>query len=201
IMVPEPGTDHELPGLDPIDPNCTNPALQDTRTRPQRLLDALIDTLHLAARTGHLPLNGGLKPHLLITTTEADIHTNRTQGNAGGIAFLPYTGPSNLALWDTELCDADITTLILGNGHTILNAGRTQRLFTPTQRKLLIARDKGCTFPHCTRPASDCEAHHITPWQDGGETNTNNGTLTCPLHHHLIHQGLWTVRLHNGTAL
>ncbi|MCQ9164653.1 HNH endonuclease, partial [Arthrobacter sp. STN4] len=42
---------------------------------------------------------------------------------------------------------------------------------------------------------------HITPWQDGGETNTNNGTLTCPLHHHLIHQGLWTVRLHNGTAL
>ncbi|WP_288027196.1 HNH endonuclease signature motif containing protein [Arthrobacter sp.] len=201
IQVPEPGSDIDLPGLDPIDPNNTDPAVADKRTHAQKLLDGMIDCLHLAARTELLPLNGGMKPQLIISTTEADLQANRSQGKGGGIAFLPYTGPSNLSLFDTKLCDADVTTMILGDGQKILNVGRTQRLFTPTQRKLLIARDIGCTFPHCTRPARWCDAHHIIPWQDGGETSIENGALACEYHHSLIHQGHWSVRLLNGIPL
>ncbi|ALE06952.1 hypothetical protein AL755_18290 [Arthrobacter sp. ERGS1:01] len=176
ILVPEPGSGTELPGLNPIDPNCTDLAVQDKRTHGQRLLDGLIDCVKLAARTGLLPVAGGMKSQLVISTTEADLERNRTAGTGGGIAFLPYTGPHNLSLFETELCDADVTTMVLGDGSTILNVGRTQRHFTDAQRKLIIARDIGCTFPHCTRPAAMCEAHHIIPWQDGGETNLDNGT-------------------------
>ncbi|RAN69369.1 hypothetical protein B5P43_36410, partial [Bacillus sp. SRB_336] len=198
IQIPEPGSDIDLPGLDPIDPNSTDPTTADKRTHAQKLLDGMIDCLHLAARTGLLPLNGGMKPQLIISTTEADLQASRTQGKHGGIAFLPYTGPSNLSLFNTQLCNADITTMILGDGQKILNVGRTQRLFTHTQRKLLIARDIGCTFPNCTRPAHWCDAHHIIPWQDGGETSIENGALACEYHHTLIHQGHWSVRLLNG---
>src|SRR5690625_3413286 len=34
----------------------------------------------------------------------------------------------------------------------IINHGRERRLFTPAQRRALIARDKGCTWPGCTAP-------------------------------------------------
>ncbi len=199
ISVPAPGSTQELPGLDPIDPACTDPAVADKRTHGQKLLDGLIDCLKLAARTGLLPVNGGMKPQLIISTTEAALQRSRARGKGGGIAFLPYTGPHALSLFETEMCDADVTTMILGDGQNILNVGRTQRLFTEAQRKILIARDLGCTFPACTRPASWCQAHHLIPWQDGGETNINNGCLLCTLHHHLIHKGYWSVRLLNGT--
>lgn len=201
ILVPEPGSSAELPGLNPIDPDCTDPAVRDNRTHGQRLLDGLIDCVKLAARTGLLPVTGGMKSQLVISTTEADIERNRKVGMGGGIAFLPYTGPHNLSLFETELCDADVTTMVLGDGNAILNVGRTRRHFTDAQRKIIVARDIGCTFPHCTRPAAMCEAHHIIPWQDGGETNLDNAALLCGYHHTLIHKGIWTVRLRHGVPL
>ncbi len=199
IQVPEPGSDEELPELDPIDPACTNPVVADRRTRAQKLLDGTIDGIKLAARTGRLPMNGGLKPQLFISTTETDLQRRTRCGQPGGIAFLPYSGPQPLALFTTELCDADVTTMILGNGQDILNVGRTQRLFTAAQRKILIARDKGCTFPHCRRTAMTTDAHHIVPWADGGETNISNAALLCTVHHHAVHDGSWSVELINGT--
>ncbi|MHA7306939.1 HNH endonuclease signature motif containing protein, partial [Arthrobacter sp. TMN-49] len=198
ISVPEPGSEQDLAGLDPIDPNSTDPAVVDRRTHGQKLLDGLIDCLKLAARTGTLPLNGGLKPQLFISTTEADLERSTTTGRGGGIAFLPYSGPQPLELFTVELCDADVTTMVLGDGCDILNVGRTQRLFTATQRKILLARDLGCTFPDCTAVASWCDAHHIIPWHDGGETSINNGVLLCSMHHQLLHRGHWSVSLEQG---
>ncbi|WP_287928441.1 HNH endonuclease signature motif containing protein [Arthrobacter sp.] len=197
--VPAPGADGELPRLDPIDPACTNPVVADRRTRAQKLLDGTIQGIKLAARTGKLPMNGGLKPQLFISTTEADLQHRTRDGRPGGFAFLPYSGPQPLALFATELCDADVTTMILGNGQEILNVGRTQRLFTPAQRKILIARDKGCSFPHCRQNALATEAHHIIPWSEGGQTNVSSGCLLCAFHHHLIHKGDWSVQLIDGT--
>ncbi|POH74964.1 HNH endonuclease signature motif containing protein [Arthrobacter glacialis] len=198
IPVPEPGYEQDLPGLDPIDPNSTDSAVADRRSHGQKLLDGLIDCVKLAARTGKLPLNGGLKSQLFISTTEADLQRRTAAGGAGGIAFLPYGGPQPLELFKVELCDADVTTMVLGNGQDILNVGRTQRLFTAAQRKILLARDMGCTFPDCTAPACWCDAHHIIPWQDGGETSISNGTLLCSLHHQLVHRGHWTIEFHEG---
>ncbi|MDQ0279322.1 hypothetical protein QO003_003625 [Arthrobacter silviterrae] len=199
VRVPGPGSGEELPCLNPIDPANTNPVVADRRTRAQRLLDGMIDCIRLAARTSKLPANGGLKPQLFITTTEEDLQRKTKDGRPGGIAFLPYSGPQPLGLFSTELCDADVTTLLLGNGQEILNVGRTQRFFTKAQRKILIARDKGCSFPHCTRPAYWCDAHHVNPWVDGGETNVDVGCLLCVEHHHAVHQGHWSVEMILGT--
>ena len=198
INVPEPGSEQDLPGLDPICPASTDPAVADRRTHGQKLLDGLIDCVKFAARTGKLPLNGGLKPQVFISTTEADLQRRSRDGSGGGIAFLPYSGPQPLNLFKVELCDADVTTIILGDGQDILNVGRTQRLFTAAQRKILLARDMGCTFPDCTAPANWCDAHHVIPWQDGGQTNIGNGVLLCSLHHHLVHRGHWSIKMLHG---
>lgn len=194
---PDPGAWVELEGWDPIDPNSTDTAVKDRRTHAQRLLDGLIDCLKLAARTGKLPTHGGLKTQLIITTTQEDLDRHRQ--DKSGTALAPFSGPVPLTMFEEELCDADITHLYFGKGQEILNVGRTQRLFTRAQRKILIARDLGCSFPDCTATAYQCEGHHIIPWGDGGETSIANACLLCSYHHHLIHRTDWTIKLINGT--
>lgn len=126
IPIPEPGSNQELPGLDTTDPT-TAPAARDERTHGQKLLDGLVSSLKLASRANTLPVNGGLKSQLIITCSEADL--TRTDGT--GTAYTTHSGPMPLSLFNTTLCDPDITRLTYGQGQTIINAGRTQRLFTP----------------------------------------------------------------------
>ncbi|MET4001616.1 hypothetical protein ABIB48_000314 [Arthrobacter sp. UYCu511] len=197
INVPAPGSNEPFEGLDSIDPNSTDPAVKDTRTYGQKLLDGLISCVKLAARTGKLPLNGGLKTQLILSCTEAELRNNTATGT--GTIYTTHSGPMPLNLFAQTLCDPEITTITYSTGQNIINLGRTQRLFTPTQRKALYARDLGCTFPDCTSPATWCEAHHITPWQDGGPTDLNNATLLCQHHHTLLHHSQWQLQLINGT--
>ncbi|GAA3893963.1 hypothetical protein GCM10022381_39520 [Leifsonia kafniensis] len=75
-----------------------------------------------------------------------------------------------------------------------INVGRDQRLFTARQRTGLAARDGGCRWPGCDRPASWCEAHHIEHWKaDHGNTDIADGILLCKAHHLLLHDNHWHV--------
>ena len=195
VRIPWPGSAEMLEGLDPIDPASTDPVVKDDRTYAQKLLDGLLECVKLAARTEKLPLNGGLKAQLIIMTRQEDL----ARRDGAGTAFTAYNGPVPLGLFDQPLCDPEITNLLMGQGQEILNVGRTQRLFTPAQRKILFARDLGCCFPDCTIPAPWAEAHHVLPWQEGGESNISNAALLCGRHHTLIHHSEWTLALVQGT--
>ncbi|WP_461004771.1 HNH endonuclease signature motif containing protein, partial [Terrabacter terrigena] len=85
-------------------------------------------------------------------------------------------------------CDAEIIPMVLGKDGAPLDVGRSQRLFTPSQRLALVARDKGCSFDGCTVPPTWCDAHHVIPWQRGGRTDLTNAALLCPRHHTHVHQ-------------
>ena len=83
-------------------------------------------------------------------------------------------------------CDAGILPAILGGPSGVLDVGREQRLVTADIRRALHARDGGCVFAGCNRPAADCDAHHIVPWQRNGATSLGNLALLCKHHHNLI---------------
>ncbi|GAA2032662.1 hypothetical protein GCM10009740_23550 [Terrabacter terrae] len=72
-------------------------------------------------------------------------------------------------------CDAEIIPVVLGGDSEPLDVGRSRRLFTRSQRLALIARDKGCSYPGCTTPATWCDAHHVIHWCQGGRTGVANG--------------------------
>jgi hypothetical protein len=109
-----------------------------------------------------------------------------------------FTGPITASTVRKIACDADVIPLLLGGQGRVLDIGRAARVFPPHIRKALVARDQGCTFPGCTIPASWCEAHHIDFWSHGGSTGTENGTLLCSHHHHLIHKEQWIIRIQAG---
>ena len=203
----------------------------DRRTRPQRHLDGLVGACKAALTTGTLPTAGGLRPQVMVTIDYVDLldrlehetsqgpryrNTNRSTapsrptaaaasgpGAPGipGTGSFTFTGPINAATVRKIACDADIIPVLLGSEGRILDIGRTTRIFPPHIRKAITARDQGCAFPNCTIPAPWCEAHHITYWSHGGTTGTDNGTLLCSHHHHLIHKEQWTIHVKNRRAL
>ena len=89
-------------------------------------------------------------------------------------------------------CDAAIIPAVLGARSEPLDLGRTSRLVTPKLLQALYLRDRGCTFPGCSRPPSWCDAHHCRHWCDGGPTDLANMALLCPRHHTIVHQKGYT---------
>ena len=73
-----------------------------------------------------------------------------------------------------------------------LNIGRRTRTIPPAIRRALMLRDHGCAFPGCTHTAF-LHGHHVEHWLHGGETSLSNLLLLCTRHHHLVHEGGWTV--------
>ncbi len=79
-------------------------------------------------------------------------------------------------------------------GGAVLNFGRDRRVVSRAQRCALALRDGGCSFPGCTAPPEDCDAHHIVHWRHGGATDLDNLTLACwATHHRLVHDGGWHI--------
>ncbi len=95
-------------------------------------------------------------------------------------------------------CDATLVAHLLGTRGEPLTLTRILRLYTRGQRRHLLLRDRGCTYPGCTAPAAWTRAHHVLHWADGGPTDTTNAALLCPRHHtHVHHRRLWaTIREH-----
>ncbi|MBN4047548.1 DUF222 domain-containing protein [Acidimicrobiaceae bacterium AH-315-P05] len=87
----------------------------------------------------------------------------------------------------TLLCDAEIAFWVEQADTRQLTLVRTVRYATPIQRQALLVRDGGCVWKHCTMPASACEAHHITFWEHGGNTDLEHLCLLCPAHHRKLH--------------
>ena len=192
--------------------NGVSDAALDNRSRAQKHLDGLVGGCQLALATDKLPSTGGLRPQIMVTIDYRDL-LNRFKDSpavpadsgedlvgqqSNGAAFM-YGGPIDAGTVRKIACDADIIPVVLGGRGEVLNLGRARRLFTPKQRKALMARDGGCAFPGCSMPAQWTEAHHVDYWtNERGETDVNRGVLLCSFHHHLIHQGNWTIDLNDG---
>jgi hypothetical protein len=97
-------------------------------------------------------------------------------------------------------CDAEIIPTVLGTAGQVLDVGRAHRLVTAALWTALIARDRHCAFPGCTRMPLACDAHHITHWADGGLTALSNLVMLCRHHHTLIHQTPWIVKIDEDTG-
>jgi hypothetical protein len=165
---------------------------EDLRTVAERQGDALADLIDTALASGKLPETGGEKPHLLVTVSLETLQTGI------GAATLDTGSLLTPAQARCLSCDSGIIPVVLGSESEILDVGRLHRYVTTSIRRALHLRDGGCAHPGCARPATSCDAHHITHWADGGITSLDNMVLLCGRHHRLIHHTDWEIRIHNG---
>ncbi len=62
-----------------------------------------------------------------------------------------------------------------------VDLGRKSRVFTGAAREAVIWRDRLCRVAGCDQPGQ--EVDHIVEWDQGGETNPENGQYLCRAHH------------------
>ncbi len=169
-------------------PRPESDGTKDTRTPANRRAHGLVQALrgYLDAGTG--PAQGGERPHLTII-----LHWDAITGaiTDAGYDTGGYLTPAQARRF---LCDAQMIPLIMGSEGEVLDVGRKVRTFPPAIRRAIAARDRGCAWPGCDRPANWCDAHHVKFWsRDFGETSYFNGVLLCPFHHSEIHREEWVI--------
>ena len=92
-------------------------------------------------------------------------------------------------------CDADIIPVVLGGHGEALDVGRQQRLANRQQRRALRAMYRTCAHPDCHVAFEQCRIHHVAWWDRRGPTDLANLLPLCSLHHHLVHEGGWTLTI------
>jgi hypothetical protein len=164
-------------------------ALDDGRTLPQLALDALVDLVRVATLADDRKLLGARRVPVRIHVSETDLARRAGAGYLEG-----QSDPVSLETVRRHLCESGAIELLFNSDGQPIDLGREERLYTPRQRQLLAARDGGCGWPSCDRPASWCEAHHIDEWaRDGGKTDLADGVLLCRHHHMLVHNNGWRI--------
>ena len=93
-------------------------------------------------------------------------------------------------------CDAEIIPTVLGGNGEVLDHGRSRRTASRSQRRALRAMHRGCAHPDCSIGFDACRMHHIRFWwRDTGPTDIDNLLPLCERHHHLVHEGRWTLTM------
>lgn len=89
-------------------------------------------------------------------------------------------------------CDARVEGM-LGVLGIPVSTGRANRTPNRKQRRAVRKRDGGrCRWVGCTESVY-VEAHHVRQWTDGGPTDLDNLVSLCWHHHHLVHEGGWSI--------
>ncbi|KQU56259.1 hypothetical protein ASG84_21145 [Rhodococcus sp. Leaf278] len=114
-------------------------------------------------------------------------------GDGTTVGWLPWMGPLSRETSRQLACDCILTAIVMDENGSPINLARTARTVNAKQKRALTARDHGCAFPGCGKPAAWTEGHHIWHWTDGGPTDMNNLVLLCGFHHRLIHHSDWEV--------
>jgi hypothetical protein len=92
-------------------------------------------------------------------------------------------------------CEANIVPIVLAGSGEPLAVGRQCRVATRAQRRALRAMYRTCAHPQCSVGFEACRIHHVIFWFHGGVTDLHNLIPLCEAHHHLVHEGGWTLTL------
>ena len=155
----------------------------DTCTRGQHQADALVAmAMDSTDRNGDSE-RAGSGPSVAVFV-DLD-RANGTGGEYGeGVEHGPRVGPDTL---EELLCTGTVQIVGLASGEPVVTS-RAARAIPPAVRRLVAARDGGCTIRGCA--SRYClEPHHIVHRSDGGSHDPENLTTRRWFHHHIaIHQ-------------
>lgn len=185
-------------GDDLPEPGCEVPRVDLLGDADDRPGAARADALTLMAHTflDSEPVGTGGDHYLVIIHVDEDALVDDGEGRCHieGGPGLPVDVVRRLAcgsslVWLAE--DAD--------GNPVAVSPKTQDIPTGV-RRAVRARDGGCVFPngiggHCGLAAEWSHVHHVQHRTKGGPHTTDNCHTHCSFHHHLLHEGGFSVNV------
>jgi hypothetical protein len=167
----------------------------DQRTADQRRADALVQ-LGLDALAGQvstrLPTQQRIRPAVQVTVALSTLlGVDEQPGDLDGVGPIPAAlarqlAPDPSGTW---------RRLVTDEHGRLVDYGRSTYRPPTALAEHVMARDRTCRFPHCTRTARHCDLDHRTRWADGGHTNAANLQPLCRRHHRLKDELGWQPRL------
>ena len=173
-------------------------APRDKRSIGQKRLDGAMHALMVGLKGGKLSTHGGIQPQVIVNVDHQTLEKDLLATDWTYRSDAVHSGPINPRLIRQLACNAELLPVVLGSESQVLDAGSRARLFSPEQRKILYARDRGCTFPGCEKTLDRCQAHHVHEYSRGGVTTIENGALVCSYHHHVVHETDWEIEMVHG---
>lgn len=171
-----------------------DPAVEPApESRGARRADALVAIAVDHAAHGRQTSTGGDRCEVVVHV-QADV-LERGDGAGETLGGAPIPGAAVRRL----CCDAGLVTQI-DRDKRALSVGRRTRSIPPHIRRAVWWRDRGCRFPGCCE-TRHVDAHHIVHWADGGDTSLDNLVLLCRYHHHLVHEGGYSLTAGRRGAL
>lgn len=181
--------------VDPDEKASAEALAADPRTNDQLAYDLLLDVFRAGALADAKAVFGTRQAGVRVVISAAGLEVGAAGAPAVGLTEDDQT---TLPAWliAQQTCESGTVTCTFDGAGNPLDLGRDARLFTPKQRIALAARDGGCRWRGCDRPASYCEAHHIDSYATGGRTDVDRGILLCRFHHMELHHGGWRITRH-----
>ena len=178
---------------EPVDPDVARAAeITAEATLDQRRADALGDLArtYLAAEPDD---RSGEDRHLVVVQVSAeslgqDVPAGTSPGPTSQRCGILDAGPLEPTTAERLACTGKVSLEVADAAGEILHLGRSRRLASRAQRRALRLRDATCTFPGCHQ-AKHLDAHHLTPWSEGGPTDLDELALLCRRHHVMVHEG------------
>lgn len=200
-----------------VDALMRPPAPGDDRTAAQRRADAIVDLARGALANGELPTVGGEQPQVGLLVTPEILFGHPAPADRAAVdddpltragvpprpeqPWLTWVGEVSPDLARRLACDGVLWRLVLDPRTGLpLDVGRRIRIVPWWMRKALRARDRTCRWPGCDVPADWTDAHHLTPWWQGGVTAVEQLISLCRYHHGLVHEGQWLLRMDHATG-
>lgn len=92
-----------------------------------------------------------------------------------------------------------VRRVVVDAAGVVVDVGRRQRLFTGSPRLAAMLATTRCYWHGCWTPATKCQIDHLTPFRNGGATNSANGLPACGGHNLTKEQGFHVWRTRDGT--
>lgn len=186
---PEPAVASDGPkGPDGVDVDTAYAAqVTTTPTLEQRKADALVSLARTFLDTEPNDRSGEDR-HLVVVQVSAEALTENAPAGTPQHCGALGQGPLETRTAERLACTGKISVMITDKGGEILYLGRSQRLASRAQRRALRLRDTVCNFPGCHQ-TRHLDAHHTTPWSEGGLTDIEGLALLCRRHHVMVHEG------------
>ena len=165
----------------------------EVRTPDQRGADAFEQLCAVALRAGEASSQHGERPQLLVVAEQ------QTLLDGSGVVELGFTGPVSLAAVRCLLSDCSVSRIGLGDQEVGVSVSKKVRTVPAGLWRVLVARDRGCTWSGCDAPAAWCDvAHGESPYAADGHLSPSNAALLCRRHHRAYDHGPYVMRLEGG---
>ncbi|HSS09721.1 MAG TPA: DUF222 domain-containing protein, partial [Acidimicrobiales bacterium] len=157
-----------------------------------RRADALVAMAECYLANG--PAGTGGDNYLVVIHVDADVLADDGDGRCHIEGGPTLSGETVRRL----ACGASLVWLATDErGDPVAISDKSQAIPT-SLRRAVRARDHGCTFPtgagsSCGMAPEYCDVHHVVHRAHGGPHTTTNCWGLCRFHHHLVHEGGFTM--------